>query len=625
MADPLSITASIVGIVTLGFQVAKGLYQFADGIGSAGEEVRLYAGEVNEFSKLLNYIRTQILDSPDLPFNSQSLIRDVIDVCDKVLQPFHRLQNTLNSFFTQFKQSPKKLKQFGLRVKWVFSSKKKLLFYLEALRSQHRILNTALDLANLQTTKDRRPQSICILQISLENSMAAINISSNNSSGGMVSPAMGTDEQPPSQFLISTSHSAPFLAQGATNISSLPQDADASQQLGNGIDPLNSTDLTVTRNNMVYHEDQLSAHEMQLLEQQIDEDLDPDSGITAVEVLEDTSFISRKAKRLASEALRSHENKATASLGTISTSAHKDYTVAWVCSRPIEFAAAEGMLDEQHPALPQVENDSNTYTLGRIKGHNIVLICIPAGDMDTGVASTAVSVMLHSFPNVRIRLLVGIADGIPSLRRDIRFGDVIVGSPISSSASGGVILFNGSDDNIVETGTLETPPRELKNALSTLQARHIRRETEIPRYIEEMLERNPTMRLSFSAPDPEGDLLFHSSCEHVNKDSRSCLECDPSRVIPRPRHRGRPAIYYGPIGWTRSVIDSGIARDAIARQTSVCSIEKEAMGLINFFPCLVIRGIWNYSDSHWNPIWQHYAAATASAYAKELLETVHPL
>jgi hypothetical protein len=312
-------------------------------------------------------------------------------------------------------------------------------------------------------------------------------------------------------------------------------------------------------------------------------------------------------------------------LDTIQSSPHKDYTVAWVCTRPIEFAVAEGMLDEQHPALPQVGNDSNTYTLGRMKRHNIVLICIPAGAMDTGVASTAVSVMLRSFPNLKIRLLVGIADGVSTLRRDIRLGDVVVGSPTSSSASGGVILFNGSGDKIVETGTLETPPRELRNGLSTLQARHIRREPEILRYIEEMLEGNPTTRLSFSAPDPEGGLLFHPEYEHVNKDSRSCLECDPYQIIARPRHRGRPAIHYGPIGWTGSIIDSGISRDATAHQTSIYSTEKEAMGLINFFPCLVIRGIWNYSDSHWNPIWQYYAAATASAYAKELLETVQPL
>ena len=40
------------------------------------------------------------------------------------------------------------------------------------------------------------------------------------------------------------------------------------------------------------------------------------------------------------------------------------------------------------------------------------------------------------------------------------------------------------------------------------------------------------------------------------------------------------------------------------------------------FPCLVIRGICDYADSHWNKQWQGYAAATAAAYAKELLSVI---
>jgi hypothetical protein len=40
------------------------------------------------------------------------------------------------------------------------------------------------------------------------------------------------------------------------------------------------------------------------------------------------------------------------------------------------------------------------------------------------------------------------------------------------------------------------------------------------------------------------------------------------------------------------------------------------------FPCLVIRGICDYADSHKNKAWQPYAAATAAAYAKELLYIV---
>ena len=48
----------------------------------------------------------------------------------------------------------------------------------------------------------------------------------------------------------------------------------------------------------------------------------------------------------------------------------------------------------------------------------------------------------------------------------------------------------------------------------------------------------------------------------------------------------------------------------------------EAAGLMDHFPCLVIRGICDYSDSHKNKRWQPYAAAVAAAYAKELLSLI---
>ncbi|PYH86801.1 hypothetical protein BO82DRAFT_51751 [Aspergillus uvarum CBS 121591] len=49
----------------------------------------------------------------------------------------------------------------------------------------------------------------------------------------------------------------------------------------------------------------------------------------------------------------------------------------------------------------------------------------------------------------------------------------------------------------------------------------------------------------------------------------------------------------------------------------------EAAGLMDKFPCLVIRGIPYYADSHKNKQWQGYAAATAAAYAKELLSVIN--
>ena len=50
--------------------------------------------------------------------------------------------------------------------------------------------------------------------------------------------------------------------------------------------------------------------------------------------------------------------------------------------------------------------------------------------------------------------------------------------------------------------------------------------------------------------------------------------------------------------------------------------EMEAAGLMDSFRCLVIRGICDYADSHKNKIWQPYAAATASAYAREILLSI---
>ncbi|PKY02338.1 hypothetical protein P168DRAFT_329275, partial [Aspergillus campestris IBT 28561] len=48
----------------------------------------------------------------------------------------------------------------------------------------------------------------------------------------------------------------------------------------------------------------------------------------------------------------------------------------------------------------------------------------------------------------------------------------------------------------------------------------------------------------------------------------------------------------------------------------------EAAGLMQDFPCIVIRGICDYSDSHKNKAWQGYAALAAASYAKELVQTL---
>ncbi|KAJ0377842.1 hypothetical protein COL922a_014089, partial [Colletotrichum nupharicola] len=65
-------------------------------------------------------------------------------------------------------------------------------------------------------------------------------------------------------------------------------------------------------------------------------------------------------------------------------------------------------------------------------------------------------------------------------------------------------------------------------------------------------------------------------------------------------------------------------RDRLIAEKNVLCFEMEAAGLMNHFPCLVIRGICDYSDSHKNDAWQGYAAMVAGVYAKELLGTIAP-
>jgi hypothetical protein len=78
-----------------------------------------------------------------------------------------------------------------------------------------------------------------------------------------------------------------------------------------------------------------------------------------------------------------------------------DYTVGWVCALPIELAAATEMLDEEHPNLPQDSNNTNIYTLGRIGEHNVVLVCLPAGQMRTNSAAAVAAQLKSKFTSIQ--------------------------------------------------------------------------------------------------------------------------------------------------------------------------------------------------------------------------------
>jgi nucleoside phosphorylase len=59
-------------------------------------------------------------------------------------------------------------------------------------------------------------------------------------------------------------------------------------------------------------------------------------------------------------------------------------------------------------------------------------------------------------------------------------------------------------------------------------------------------------------------------------------------------------------------------RDQLAKEYGVLCFEMEAAGALADFPCIVIRGISDYCDSHKNDQWHSYAATAAAAYARQL-------
>ncbi|KAL0944678.1 g-protein beta wd-40 repeats containing [Colletotrichum truncatum] len=303
-----------------------------------------------------------------------------------------------------------------------------------------------------------------------------------------------------------------------------------------------------------------------------------------------------------------------------------EYTVGWVCALPLEMAAAKGMLDQIHPDIPQDQADHNNYILGQIQGHNIVIACLPAGIYGTTTAATVAKDLLRTFKSIRFGLLVGIGGGAPSRTNDIRLGDVVVSQP--TGTSGGVIQYDRGKTvqhgEFQRTGSLNSPPQVLLTALARLQTEHMTNGSKIPQYLSELVQKSPErVKRRFSYQGSLNDHLFQAKYNHVSQDS-SCDQCDPAHTIQRDaRDDTEPFIHYGTIASGNQVIKHGETRDRLARGLGALCFEMEAAGLQDF-PCLVIRGICDYSDSHKNKVWQEYAAATAAAFAKELLSIIRP-
>lgn len=132
----------------------------------------------------------------------------------------------------------------------------------------------------------------------------------------------------------------------------------------------------------------------------------------------------------------------------------EQYQVGVFCALPYEMTAAIAVLDERHqPLKGQDKLDQNSYVLGRVHEHNVVIACLPAGVYGTNSAARVARDMLRTFTGLRFGLMVGIGGGIPNLQKglDIRLGDVVISQP--DKTYGGVVQYD-LGKNLWETTNL---------------------------------------------------------------------------------------------------------------------------------------------------------------------------
>ena len=247
-----------------------------------------------------------------------------------------------------------------------------------------------------------------------------------------------------------------------------------------------------------------------------------------------------------------------------------DYTIGWVCALPVEVAAAKAMLDRIHANLPAdpTVNDTNTYVLGSLNGHNVVLAYPTFGVYGTTSVASVATQLRASFKFVRFSLMVGIGGGVPGMKEDIRLGDIVVSK--STAGRPGLVQydFGGecAEDQFISGRALDQPSASLLTAVGKAETADIFDESQMPLYISKIVQKDP---LTFAHPDPEQDVLFDPNYNHttIEPAENECNRCNPDKICHRPpRETQNPIVHYGLVASGNRLMCHGTTRDKLAHE-----------------------------------------------------------
>jgi len=343
------------------------------------------------------------------------------------------------------------------------------------------------------------------------------------------------------------------------------------------------------------------------------------------------------------------------------------FEIAIICALSVERDAVEALLDEEYEndgfSYGKEAMDSNAYTTGRLGNQHVVLAYMPGMGMIK--AAAVASNIRFSFRGIKVCFVVGICGGVPTAANGV---DIILGDVIFSTSVVQVDFGRQYPNEFVrKASTEDTLGRANPNIQSFIGklSGHL--------VLERLIEKTSIYtdkigtRKGFSNsvyPGPEKDKLYPADyqhkhwkqvvcsicdncnffsddiCEDARKQPCTELGCDETRLLTRKRlqqasgigsngfevasaeakEAQRAQIHFGRIACSNQVMKSGQHRDRIAQLEGVIGFEMESAGSWDYLPTIVIKSVCDYSDSHKNKDWQAYAAATAAACTKAVLE-----
>ena len=274
-----------------------------------------------------------------------------------------------------------------------------------------------------------------------------------------------------------------------------------------------------------------------------------------------------------------------------------DFKIAIICALPREVDMVLPMFDKKWAYRDMKKwkkgpGDQNAYTFGVICTHNVVLAIAPGIG---GVASAGVSNGIRSsFRHIEVAFLVGICGASPTHPEDpkvqIKLGDCILSTTVVQYDFGRQY----ADEYEIKSGVDDVLGRAnptIRALISQLKVKDNRRE---------LTER----------------LVYHLG-ELQQKDDEAK---HPAAQTEGPYQGNNPQIHIGRYGSASTVLKSESHRQKLFLENKILAFEMESAGIWDNLPTIIIKSVCDYADIGKNKDWQNYAAATAAAGLKAILE-----